>query len=210
MRRAWEEASRVGFDYYLWLNDDTRLVAGAIHVLLATAAQLYQRHGRAAIVAGATRDEQTGEPTFGGKWMKDDSLIEPRDEPLPCDAINGNIALIPQQVFELVGNLSQDFTHAIGDHDYSLRAAAQGVPVYLAPGYLGFCSPTAGSSWTLREVSLRRRWQVLHSPKGLPPQEYSEFLRRHMPRKRLWKLLKLYARVVFPSVWVGKQKGQVP
>jgi len=207
MRRAWEEASRTHYDYYLWLNDDTKLFPGAILVLLATVAELHRRHGREPIVAGSTRDERTGVLTFGGKWMRASVLIEPCAQPMPCDAINGNIALIPHSVFAEAGNISREFTHALGDHDYSLRACAMGIPVYIAPGYLGVCSPTLSSPWTLREVPFRKRWQVLHTPKGLPPKEYSEFLRRHMPRKRLWNLLRLYARVALPSIWGGKQFG---
>lgn len=205
MRRAWEEASRAQHDYYLWLNDDTKLLPGAITVLFATAADLRQRHGREPIVAGSTRDEQTGVLTFGGKWVRSGAPIEPRAQPMPCDAINGNIALIPNSAFAAVGNISPEFTHALGDHDYSLRAAARGIPVYIAPGYLGVCSHTSPSLWTSREVPFRKRWQVLHTPKGLPPKEYNEFLRRHMPRKRLWNLMMLYARVGFPSLWNRKQ-----
>lgn len=207
MRRAWEEASRRHYDYYLWLNDDTKLLPGAIMALFDTAIALRCRHGREPIVAGATCDELTGVLTFGGQWMRDGVLIEPRSQPMPCDAINGNIVLIPNSVFAAVGNLSPEFTHAMGDHDYSLRAAAMGIPVYLAPGYLGVCSATSASIWTSPEVPFRKRWQVLHTPKGLPPKEYGEFLRRHMPRKRLWNLLKLYARVAFPSIWCRKQSG---
>ena len=207
MRRAWQEASQRHYDYYLWLNDDTKLLPGAILTLLATAAELCRRHGCEPLVAGSTHDERTGMLTYGGKWMRTGVLIEPHDQPMRCDAINGNIALIPHSVFAAAGNISPEFTHALGDHDYSLRASAMGIPVYIAPGYLGVCNPTSPSLWTSREVPFRKRWQVLHTPKGLPPKEYSEFLRRHVPRKRLWNLLKLYTRVALPSIWHGKQSG---
>jgi GT2 family glycosyltransferase len=204
MRLAWDNASRGDYDYYLWLNDDTKLFPGAIQVLLATAADLRERHGRDPIVVGSTHDEHTGVLTYGGKWLRHQVLIAPGAVPKPCDTMNGNIVLIPRAVFAEVGNVSREFTHVLGDQDYSLRAAAMGIPVYIAPGYLGMCSVGPLSSWARRETPLRKRWQVLHTPKGVPPKEYSEFLRRHAPSKRLWRLLKLYGRVAFPSIWGRK------
>ncbi len=204
MRLAWDNASRRDYDYYLWLNDDTKLFPGAIQVLMTTAADLRQRHNRDPIVVGSTHDERTGVLTYGGKWLRNQVLIAPGPEPKPCNTMNGNIALIPRAVFAQVGNVSVEFTHAMGDHDYSLRATALGIPVFIAPGYLGTCSVGPSSSWTRRETTFRNRWQVLHTPKGLPPREYSEFLRRHAPSKRLWRLFKLYARVAVPSLWDRK------
>jgi len=201
MRRAWAEAAKGQYDYYLWLNDDTTLLPGAIGTLLGTADQLRGKHGRDAIVVGSTRDPETGSLTFGGKLLSDFSMVEPSDTPQPCDMMNGNVALIPRAVFEVVGNLSADYTHAIGDHDYSLRAVYKGIPVYVGPGYFGECKATISPLWVRPEIPLRQRWRALHGPKGLPPSEYSVFLRQHLPSRRLWLLFKLYTRAVIPFLW---------
>jgi GT2 family glycosyltransferase len=201
MRRAWSEASKGQVDYYLWLNDDTTLLPGAIVTLLDVASATRLMCGRDPIVVGSTRDPDTGALTYGGRWLQESALIEPSSAAQACDTINGNVVLIPRAVFEEVGNLSQEYTHAIGDHDYSLRAARKGVPVYVGPGYYGLCKPTDPALWTRPEIPLGQRWRALHGPKGIPPSEYSVFLRRHLPRRRLWRLLKLYVRVGFPSFW---------
>jgi GT2 family glycosyltransferase len=209
MRRAWSEASKGQFDYYLWLNDDTMLLPGAIVALLDTASAIRLECGQYPIVVGSTRDPDTGALTFGGRWLHQSALIEPSNVPQACDEINGNIVLVPQAAFEKVGNLSPEYTHAIGDNDYSLRATRMDVPVYVGPGYYGLCKPTEQALWTRPDIPLTQRWRVLHSPKGMPPSEYSAYLRLHLPRKRLWCLLKLYARVAFPLLWSWKNNRRL-
>lgn len=209
MRRAWSEASKGQFDYYLWLNDDTTLLPGALVALLDVASATRLMSGKDPIVVGSTRDPVTGTLTFGGGWLQQSTLLEPGNVPLACDTMNGNVVLIPRAVFEKVGNLSQEYTHALGDHDYSLRAIRKDVPVYVGPGYYGLCKPTDPALWTRAQIPLRKRWRALHTPKGMPPSEYNVFLRNHFPQGRLWRLLKLYIRVVFPVFWSWSKRGQL-
>jgi GT2 family glycosyltransferase len=208
MRRAWSEASKDHFDYYLWLNDDTTLLPGAIVALLEVAFATRRMNGKDPMVVGSTRDPDTGALTYGGRWLEQSALIEPSNVPLACDTVNGNVVLIPRTVFEKVGTLSLEYTHALGDHDYSLRAISKGVPVYVGPGYYGLCKPTDPALWTRAEIPLGQRWRALHTPKGIPPSEYSVFLRDHLPRVRLWRLLKLYLHVAFPAFWSWSKRGQ--
>jgi len=147
--------------------------------------------------------------TYGGRWLEQSALIEPSNVPQACDTINGNVVLIPRAGFEKVGNISQEYTHALGDHDYSLRAVSKGVPVYVGSGYYGHCKPTDPALWTRAEIPLGQRWRALYTPKGVPPSQYSVFLRNHLPRGRLWRLLKLYLRVAFPVLWSRSERGHL-
>jgi len=60
MRVAFSEAMKDDPDYYLWLNDDTRLDPEALNVLLTTSSELMKKGEKRAIVAGSTRDPEIG------------------------------------------------------------------------------------------------------------------------------------------------------
>src|SRR5580704_2767961 len=65
MRRAFAEAMRVGHDYYLWLNDDVSLYSDSVERLIEAHRKLSGPLSLS-ILVGATRDEMTGELTYGG------------------------------------------------------------------------------------------------------------------------------------------------
>lgn len=208
MRFAFEEAMKKDYDFYLWLNDDTILFADAIHTLLETAFEVCKQKGRESIVVGTTKAPDSNERTYGGfirpnKWYPlDFHPVEPSDKPQQCDTMNGNCVLIPREVAHLVGNLSPEFTHAIGDMDYGLRAQNNSVTIWVAPGYIGTCSRNHSfPRWLSPQIPLGERIKVLHSPKGLPPHEWRIFVQRHTGMRWPIYWLKLYLRTIFPFVW---------
>lgn len=199
MRLAFEHASGEDLDFHLWLNDDTVVAQYSLEALVAT----YRKHQASeAIVVGATCDAATGMHTYGGLarrvlWRPlSFTLVPPSDEAVHCDTMNGNIVLVPRAAFERLGNLDPAFVHGIGDLDYGLRARQAGIPILIAPGFLGTCSrnPVRGS-FSDHELSAQRRWQLLTSPKGLPLRSWLAFSRRHAglfwPVYSLWPYLKV-------------------
>lgn len=186
MRLAFTRAVPTRPDYLLWLNDDVVLDRDALKRLLATYAALCARRKPLSVVAGSTRDPQTGATTYGG--VRRTSLLRrmafarvaPTDTPQSCDTMNGNVVLVPRSVYSVVGNIDETFTHAMGDLDYGLRARSAGCQVFLAPGHVGTCSanPRAG---TFRDETLsrRERLRLVDSPKGLPFSEWAALCRRH-------------------------------
>jgi GT2 family glycosyltransferase len=106
-----------------------------------------------------------------------------------------------------VGNFSVEFTHALADHDYSLRAKAKGFSVWVAPGYQGTCPANPIPRWANPRVPLIERLKFLHTPKGLPPMEWITFCRRHLPYQWPLRLMLLYLHAVFPRFWLNR-KGQ--
>jgi GT2 family glycosyltransferase len=207
MRVAFEEAMKDYHNYFLWLNDDTMLFQNAIRMLLDTAYQIRQQEGKPGIIVGSTQDPKTGQCTYGGvirksKWQPlGYRHLESSGKPQRCITMNGNCVLIAREVVESVGNLSSDFTHYIGDYDYGLRASAKGIGVWIAAAYVGNCSRNPLTPWAEPEVSLRRRLEILHSPKGLPPREWFLYLRRHAGIYWPIYILTLYIRVLFPHLW---------
>ena len=187
MRLAWAEAMRHDHDFYLWLNDDTLLYPDAVQRLLETYHLLASQGDGCHIIAGSLQDGTTKEHTYGGvarssRWHPFKyKLVTPAvSKPTRCDAVNGNLVLVPQTVARRVGNLESAFTHGMGDFDYALRAAAQGCNVWVAPGFYGVCSRNTGRGSCLEDTSnLRQRLKKLNQPKGLPIIEWKVFARRH-------------------------------
>lgn len=187
MHKAFEIALQGNHDYYLWLNDDTTLYPDAVSRLLACEMNLRQEHGKPVIVVGSTVDPEHGAISYGGE-LQASSLrrsrffrVEPGATPKPCDAMNGNIVLIPKEVAQVVGNLDPAFEHAMGDTDYALRARKLGFGVWVGPGVFGTCGCNSKTGTFMdSSLPLARRWKLMMSRKGLPWRSWLVFTRRHM------------------------------
>jgi len=182
---AWKTARPA--DFYLWLNDDTDLVPGAICRLV----EVYEASADpATIVVGATCDRESGRTCTGGirrKSWHNVEVMEPGDHPQMCDSINGNIVLVPRQAEAKIGTMDDRFTHLFADADYGIRARKAGIPVLLAPGHLGMTELNSlkGSTLDLR-APFRERWKQMFGPKGhRPPREWWAFVRAHAPRPKV-------------------------
>lgn len=186
MRRAFEIAELEDPEFYLFLNDDTHLLPGALAGLLRTHRELAAAGVRRCVVVGSTVDPETGTQSYGG-WRRGSrleparlTLVPPADRAVPCDTMNGNCVLVPREVAWLVGNLDPTFTHRMGDLDYGLRATSAGCALYVAPGFAGACLANSGRGlWIEAGLSPRERWRRLLGPKGLPPREWLTFTSRH-------------------------------
>ncbi|MCC6248931.1 MAG: glycosyltransferase family 2 protein [Rubrivivax sp.] len=186
MHRAFARGMARGADYYLWLNDDTHLVPGALRNLLAQAAELERREGRPVVLSGATAEPGSSTISYGGRVATSKlkpfkfKLVWSEREPVAITALEGNCVLIPQRVAAKVGNLDPTFEHAMGDTDYGLRTLRAGFGLYLAGGVAGHCSPnpTRGTYFDT-SLPLARRWQLIRSRKGLPVRSWLRFCSRH-------------------------------
>lgn len=212
MRFAWAEAMKEGYDAYLWLNDDTMLLPGAMKTLLAAAHEVHKKEGREGIVVGSCRDPKTRKHTYGGRVKRNrhtripDQLLPPGDHILPCDTMNGNLVLVPKQVVDVLGNMSPEFTHmGFSDVDYGGRARKLAIPVCVAPGYLAECSAnTQVPPWTDPKVPLKERWHNMCAPGGLPPRQWLVYVRRHTGAAWPIYFIKPLIRVMFPQLWLWK------
>lgn len=221
MHKAFAEALKYDYDYYLWLNDDTLLDPEALNILLTTSDHLTQQGYQRAIVTGSIRDSQMNTLVYGGMVQASQwrplkfHLIEPEAQAKQCDTINGNCVLIPREVAQIVGNLDPAFTHYLGDFDYGLRAQQQGCTVWVAPGYVGSC-PLNRRQDTQIEASepLSNLLKKINRPKGLSFQgevlysfqEWRHFAQRH--GGLFWSLYCLlpYRRLLWSAVF-GRFEG---
>ncbi len=180
MRRAMARASRDRPAAFLWLNDDTRLLPGA----LANLARVSSR-APGAIVVGTAIDPGTGAVTYGGLRRRSSARfrfdrVSPGATPLPCDTFNGNAVWIPAAVPEQIGYLDPMFQHAMADIDYGLRASRSGIPLLVAPGAVAHCALNdPAGTWRDPGIGRLSRIAAVKTPKGLPPRQWAHLLRRH-------------------------------
>lgn len=219
MRNSWRMAleSKVEFDYFLLLNDDTYIFESTIVDLLQANNNQFNKSSIPNISIGTTLDEKTGQLTYGGfrlkshKRLKHKLVVSP-DKEEECDLGCANIMLVPKQIVDKIGILHENYTHGIADFDYTLRAKKSGFKVYVAPGKLGFCAYDHGKSWKSSDTSLKDRIKYLYSPKGLQYKEFLFFMRDHFPGEVPSIFLKLWVKTLFPLVYdkFKKERTEIP
>ena len=202
MRAAFGQAMEDGYDFYLWVNDDTHLYGDAVRVLLET----YHKTGkRDTVVVGNIQDPGSGRFSYGGLLSPNKNKLKgmghpPVDgEPRPCDTMNGNCVLIPRIVAEKAGNLDSVFTHKMGDMDYGYRCVQAGAAICATGVYVGTCERHGElDPWRRPGPSLRARYRALAGPKGLPLGEWKEFCRRYAGPGWILSWLAPYIKAVLP------------
>ena len=211
MRLAWDNAMIDDYDAYLWLNDDTRIYENTLRAMLDTAETIRENDRRDGIVVGSIRDPETGEHTYGGVKRIAKTLgfrlVAPDDKPQQCDTMNGNCVLVPREVFRVIGNLSEKFTHAISDTDYGLRAQKAGFNCWVTAEYVGECGRNPIPNWRNPDLSVRNRLNNLRDTKGLPPRQWAELARCHVGMRWPIYVVKLWLRALFPGIWKKLRGG---
>jgi GT2 family glycosyltransferase len=212
MRVAWAAAlAKGGFEYFLWVNDDSYIYDDSIARLIFSHKLLVKKGMSPGAVLGTMVDSVNEKPTYGGR--RKNSLINPvsfgpvlipENTSIPCDFVNGNLTLIPAETVKKIGILSDQFTHSMGDFDYGLRAIKAGLNCWVAPGVYGECEENSvDGSWQDKSLSLDVRVNKMKNITQLPPfREWSVFIQRHCGWK--WPLLYLDAliRDKLPKVWL--------
>lgn len=176
MNLAWNEATEVNPDFYLWLNDDTFLFENSLHSLLESS---FQKENQS-IIVGSTVSENNNEITYGGR-NRNGKLIKPNGELQMCNHFNGNIVLIPKSVFEKNGYLDSTFHHALGDIDYGLRANKVNIESYVANDFVGICEGHITlPKWFDSEIKTLGRFKSYYSTScGSNPIQLFRFENRH-------------------------------
>ncbi len=174
MHRAWSEALKGDYDYYLWLNDDVTLLDGCLEELLACAELLDAE----CIVGGLVGDAQSGEVIYGG-YDEHHQLIQPSASRRDIFLLNGNIVLVPRSVVRRIGILDPYYWHDLGDLDYGLTSREHGIPVIATRQIVGhghFNAPCRVRRWG---TTLSGRFRRLNTPLGSPIPQNFHFRRRH-------------------------------
>lgn len=201
MRLAWEVAGKTkDYDFYLWVNDDVVLENYALIELFDSYNEAKIIHRKESIITGAFRNSKSGNHfSYGGRT--DSGVVIPNGKLQSCRYINGNTVLIPKEIYTILGNLSPDYTHAMGDFDYGLRAIKAGFENYTTKRYIGLCSINDQPQWSDPKVPLKKRLKLFRSPHGLNFREYMIFIKKFWKRRWILFAIKAYLKVLFPSLY---------
>ena len=206
MRKSWQEAVKDNPDFYLLINDDTTLYNHAISSVLQTYQDAWHQFKKPAICVGSTLDSASGKRSYGGRKLSSPKkiinyMVENNESLAECDLGNANIMLVPREIVEQTGILSEAYTHGIADYDYTLSAKKKGFPIVVAPGILGLCDDDHGNSWKPQNTKLAERIRYSFSPKGLAYNEYLYFIKKHFPLHYPVAFGKLWLKTLFPVLW---------
>jgi GT2 family glycosyltransferase len=178
MHLAWKTAVfNRNYDYFLWLNDDTIIFNTALQGIIGASNQKNNK----AIIVGPTTSLNSLKCTYSGqKKIKNTvfQILEPNDKLQKCERFNGNFVLIPNAVFNFVGNLDHQFHHALGDYDYGLRATNLGVDSFVYKKFIGVCEINEANNYLLKKGYLSRL-KFLYSPFGPTPSQFFRYNFRH-------------------------------
>ena len=143
MRKAWEAAvaERDDWDGYLWLNDDTELNEESL-------AQLMAANNGESLVVGELQN--ANEKIVYG--LRAGGLF------------TGNCVLVPRKVYERIGMICGEYSHAWADSDYAMRAKRAGIDVVSA-GVIGQAEGHPNRP-SLKGLSFSKRMRLLRDPKG--------------------------------------------
>lgn len=209
MRLAWKTAlNEKEYDAFLLLNDDVLLKKDFLCNLIATEEFALKEDGKTGIYSSATIDGVTKEFTYGAYNVTKHlfkmriHFVVPTNAPEPCQLTNANILWISKETVDAIGILDNNYTHAIADFDYSLRAIEKGIPVYLTPHLGGLCSNDHSINQEIVDAPLKERIAYLKSPKGLSYNEYLYYIRKHFPFFLPIEFTTLWFRTLFPKMWV--------
>ena len=143
MRKTWETAvaERQDWDGYLWLNDDTELCPDAIDRMLAV-------NDGERIIVGELENAK-GEIVYGTR---------------SGGLFTGNCVLVPRKVYNRLGMICGEYSHAWADSDYAMRAKRAGIGV-LSAGVVGRAEGHPNRP-RLKGLPLKDRLRLLRHPKG--------------------------------------------
>ena len=200
MRIAFMFAKKRGYDFYLWLNDDTELFSDAI-VRLLSVYDLKSKEFDWNIIVGSTKSAINGCRTYGAYYstfgmicktvsIYSDMMI------LECNNMNGNCVLISESVAKKVGDIDSRFQHSLGDIDYALRSWKSGVKIWAAPNFIGICERNSDiGTYKDKCLTMKDRYRKVSEPKGLPYLPWFFFTKTHLgflwPLYWIWPYLKI-------------------
>jgi GT2 family glycosyltransferase len=170
----------------LWVNDDLELAVDALERLIDVGLRVRAEQGREPIVVGSVYSRRAQAQSYGAvEFPYAIKRVTPRfvfsaEHVLPAQSMNGNLVAIFRGAWEAVGDLDPIFTHTMADFDYGLRARRHGVPLVVAPGYVGYCDRNAAADTYLDAgADLRTRWRNVTGPKGRPVRAWWVYTWRH-------------------------------
>ncbi|WP_367773608.1 glycosyltransferase [Flavobacterium sp. WC2421] len=174
MNLAWEHASQIDYDYYLWLNDDVVIYQNCFDELYSCIDLTESK----AIISGIIESADKNETLYGG-FDANRKLIKANGKLNSIRNLNGNVVVIPKKVYKVLGNLDLHYHHDLGDVDYGLRAQRNNIKVYTTR--IAIASGDKNDICRVRKnkTTIINRFKKLYSPLGANPKIIFYFRNKH-------------------------------
>lgn len=169
MRLAWDKAAEAyDYDFYLWLNDDVRLVDESVLSSMVSDANIIEQNGRSeyVLVGTCASDDSLRELVYG---CYSEGVLRPNGRPQLAGgqySMSGNIVLVPKRVFKNMGPIYDRYSHAYGDSDYRQMLLKNRIGVFCASCVCGVCPKQPERYMGRKGNGLIKRIKSLFSPKG--------------------------------------------
>ena len=164
MYLAWEYAAKKDYDYYLWLNDDVVIYENCFDELYSCIDLTENK----AIISGIIETSDKKDTLYGG-FDSNKKLIKPNGKLNLIRNMNGNVVIVPKEVYKILGNLDIHYHHDLGDVDYGLRAQNNGIAVFTTR--VAIASGEKNDICRVRQnnTTIIQRFKKLYSPLGANP-----------------------------------------
>lgn len=130
-QKVWEEASKSGFDFYVWMDSDLQLEEGALALFFENS--MFLRHK--AVITGTVSDLSgnllSGGHSRHGRLLEPDPVI-----PIPCHLYDMTFTFVPEYAIRHLENPSDVFHPSLFDFGCGTKVAKAGVARVIAPGVL--------------------------------------------------------------------------
>ena len=184
MHRAFEEAYKLKYDFYMWINDDVLFYKDVVQHLVESYDSV-KNECEESIIVGYTLDQTETEVTYSAFCEKKAIIpltferVNPSEKLEEADNFHGNCVLIPAAVVDKIGLNDSTYRHGFGDADYGLTAVRNGCKVLLTNYPVGICDKNdANWSITRDKMSLKERYRRLNSIKQRPLNEWLYFKKK--------------------------------
>lgn len=202
MIRAWKAAiSSDEYDFYLWLNNDTFLFENSINELLSSFDRAKLIEGKDCIIIGSCKESyDCNNFSYGGR--DDFGPIYPGEEIKEIKYMNGNLVLISNNIYKILGTNSNLYKHSFGDYDYGLRAIQNNIKCFIARGYLAICKKNKDEVICFNaEFSLFDRINNLFQDGGFNLKDYLAYRKKFFKKSYYKSFFKLFLKVIFVTLY---------
>lgn len=210
MINSWRAAiSQGGYDGYLLLNDDVRVLETFWRDLENADKVSLKEYGKRGIYVGSTCDPVTKLFTYGGfnfvnkLTLRDEYVLPDGETYRKCQCAHGNITYISAEVVSRMGIFCKDYIHGGTDHDYSYLAYKAGFPILVLPNYAGLCENDHDEDGYAEflKMPLKKRLSYLHSPFGFNLHNTLLFQKRCFPYRYPFVWIMGYSKALFPKTY---------
>lgn len=156
-----------GADYFIWLNDDTLPIRGAISRLIDACS----RDSRTIATAQCYSSADWLTPTYGGQLKKRFSLqllFVQEGKQAPCDCVSGNLVCLPRSVVDSIGYPpSQKLPQCLADVVYTWDAKQADYQPEVIGDAKAVCEfNPLEQNWSSSPMPIWHQWQRLITPKS--------------------------------------------